>query len=40
LFDEAGVESGEPTPDPAVDPDTLKQYLEKLDPQDFGRFAP
>lgn len=40
LFDEAAVESGEPAPDPSVDPDTLKQYLEKLDPQDFGRFAP
>lgn len=40
LFDEAAVDGGEAPPDPAVDPDSLKQYLEKLDPQDFGRFAP
>jgi len=40
LFDEAGVETGEPGPDPGVDPDSLRHYLEKLDPQDFGRFAP
>ncbi len=40
LLDEAAVDTGEPQPDPSVDPETLKQYLEKLDPQDFGRFTP
>jgi bifunctional DNase/RNase len=27
-------------PDPTADPDALRRYLEKLDPQDFGRFQP
>jgi hypothetical protein len=27
-------------PDQTVDPDALRRYLEKLDPQDFGRFQP
>jgi bifunctional DNase/RNase len=26
--------------EPTSDPDALKRYLEKLDPQDFGRFQP
>ena len=40
LLDESGVEAEEPTPDPALDVERLKQYLEKLDPQDFGKFNP
>jgi bifunctional DNase/RNase len=40
LFDEAGINTGEPGPEPVIDPDSLKHYLEKLDPQDFGRFSP
>ena len=27
-------------PEPAADPDALKRFLEKLDPQDLGRFQP
>lgn len=27
-------------PEPANDPDALKRFLEKLDPQDLGRFQP
>jgi len=27
-------------PSPATDPDALKRFLEKLDPQDLGRFQP
>lgn len=27
-------------PDQTADPDALRRYLEKLDPQDFGRFQP
>jgi len=27
-------------PDPGNDPDALKRFLEKLDPQDLGRFQP
>ena len=26
--------------EPSADPEALKRYLEKLDPQDFGRFQP
>lgn len=26
--------------EPTADPEALKRYLEKLDPQDFGRFQP
>ena len=40
LFDDAGVQSGDEGPDPTIDPESLKHYLEKLDPQDFGRFSP
>ncbi len=40
LLDESGVETDEPAPDPTLDADKLKQYLEKLDPQDFGKFNP
>lgn len=32
---------GEVTPpEPATDPDALKRFLERLDPQDLGRFLP
>ena len=27
-------------PDQTADPEALRRYLEKLDPQDFGRFQP
>lgn len=27
-------------PSPATDPEALKRFLEKLDPQDLGRFQP
>jgi len=34
-------DSGEAVPpQPATDPDALKRFLEKLDPQDLGRFQP
>lgn len=26
--------------EPSADPEALRRYLEKLDPQDFGRFQP
>lgn len=40
LLDEAGVQPNGPSSTPTHDPDALKQYLERLDPQDFGRFQP
>ena len=34
-------DTGESTPpQPGSDPDALKRFLEKLDPQDLGRFQP
>ncbi|MBA3659804.1 MAG: bifunctional nuclease family protein [Gemmatimonadales bacterium] len=29
-----------PAPDPSLEADKLKTYLEKMDPQDFGKFNP
>ncbi|MBA3522627.1 MAG: bifunctional nuclease family protein [Gemmatimonadales bacterium] len=40
LLDQSGVETEEPSPDPSLEADKLKQYLEKMDPQDFGKFNP
>ena len=40
LLDQSGVETDEPAPDPSLEADKLKQYLEKMDPQDFGKFNP
>jgi len=40
LLDESGIETDEPAPDPSLDADKLKDYLEKMDPQDFGKFNP
>jgi bifunctional DNase/RNase len=40
LLEESGLESDEPAPDPSLDADKLKEYLEKMDPQDFGKFNP
>jgi bifunctional DNase/RNase len=38
LLDRAAQPSS--STEPVADPDALKRYLEKLDPQDFGRFQP
>lgn len=40
LLDQRGPEGGSPAPERRMDAESLKQYLEKLDPQDFGRFTP
>ncbi|HXE57124.1 MAG TPA: bifunctional nuclease family protein [Gemmatimonadales bacterium] len=40
LLDQSAVETVEQVEDPSHDAEKLKQYLEKLDPQDFGRFNP
>jgi len=38
---ERSDQTGTPTPtEPGTDPDALKRFLEKLDPQDLGRFNP
>lgn len=40
LLDQRGAEGGAPAPERRMDAESLKEYLEKLDPQDFGRFTP
>lgn len=41
LLDDGSGEAPRPGPEPeAPDPDALKRRLERLDPEDFGRFAP
>ncbi len=40
LLDQNAGGAGPPAPERRLDPESLKQYLEKLDPQDFGRFTP
>lgn len=40
LFADAAIETDEPPPGGGMDSQSLRQYLEKLDPQDFGKFNP
>jgi hypothetical protein len=35
-----GEDGGGTAPEAPADPDALKKFLEKLDPQDLGRFQP
>jgi hypothetical protein len=35
-----GEDGGGTVPETPADPDALKKFLEKLDPQDLGRFQP
>jgi bifunctional DNase/RNase len=38
LLDRTAKSDETPPTEPATDPDALKRFLEKLDPQDLGRF--
>ena len=40
LLDRSPGDPDTGTPEPSSDPDALKRFLEKLDPQDLGRFQP
>jgi len=40
LLERSGAEGAPPVPERRLDAESLKQHLEKLDPQDFGRFTP
>jgi bifunctional DNase/RNase len=40
LLDQSEIETSEGSSDSSLDAEKLKQYLEKMDPQDFGRFNP
>lgn len=40
LLEQTAVEEGEGAADHSLDAEKLRQHLEKMDPQDFGRFTP
>jgi hypothetical protein len=40
LLDKSASSDDTAPSDPSSDPDALKRFLEKLDPQDLGRFQP
>jgi uncharacterized protein len=40
LLDQTAIEAPESESDSSLDANKLRQYLEKMDPQDFGRFNP
>ena len=40
LLEQGSVESSDQPPDPGLDAERLRAYLEKMDPQDFGKFNP
>ena len=40
LLDRSSRNGEASPPEPGSDPDALKRFLEKLDPQDLGRFQP
>lgn len=41
LLDQAPTDGEEPSPDSSTEAaDKLKQHLERMDPQDFGKFTP
>ena len=40
LLDQSTLETLDAVPDPTLDAEKLKQHLEKMDPQDFGKFTP
>jgi bifunctional DNase/RNase len=40
LLEEGAEEGGTPPADPSLDAQKLKAHLEKMDPEDFGKFQP
>ena len=40
LLERSANSANQPPTEPGTDPDALKRFLEKLDPQDLGRFNP
>lgn len=40
LLEEGAEEGGVPPSDPSLDAEKLKAHLEKMDPEDFGKFQP
>ena len=37
---EQGGDVEPPAPDPSIEADKLREHLEKMDPEDFGKFQP
>ena len=37
---EQGGDVEPPAPDPSIEADKLREHLEKMDPEDFGKFRP
>ena len=40
LLEDMGDADAAPRPDPSLDAQTLKAHLEKMNPEDFGKFQP
>lgn len=40
LLEDSGDGAGVDPPDPSIDAERLRAWLEKMDPQDFGKFQP
>lgn len=40
LLEQAPDENAGPSPDPSLEADKLRDWLEKMDPEDFGKFQP
>ena len=40
LLEQATEESAAPAPDPSLEAEKLREWLEKMDPEDFGKFQP
>ncbi|MFN8654050.1 MAG: bifunctional nuclease family protein [Gemmatimonadales bacterium] len=40
LLEEGAEEGGTPPADPSLDAEKLKAHLERMDPEDFGKFQP
>ncbi len=40
LLEQATEESATPAPDPSLEAEKLREWLEKMDPEDFGKFQP
>jgi bifunctional DNase/RNase len=40
LLEQTAIEAADAEPQSSLDAEQLRRYLEKMDPQDFGRFMP
>ncbi|HWA15100.1 MAG TPA: bifunctional nuclease family protein [Gemmatimonadales bacterium] len=40
LLEDMGEDDAAPRPDPSLDAQTLRDHLEKMNPEDFGKFQP